>query len=67
MNGELTVRQAAEKLGVTPGRVRQLVTEGKLKPRYLTPRMMMLDAKQVARYKRPKMGRPVSKGKKVQK
>lgn len=30
MNGLLTTKQAAEKLGVTPGRVRQMIVDGHL-------------------------------------
>ena len=59
MNDVLTVRQAADRLGVTPGRVRQLITAGSIRASYLTPRMMLIDVKELARYKRPKMGRPV--------
>jgi excisionase family DNA binding protein len=44
---ELTVREFAKRLGVTPGRVRQLVVEGRIKPRYLNPRMMLIDEKQL--------------------
>jgi predicted ArsR family transcriptional regulator len=55
---EITVQEAAKRLGVTPGRVRQLVAEGRIKVRYLTPRMMMFDAKELAKVKHRPTGRP---------
>jgi hypothetical protein len=60
---EITVHQAADKLGVTPGRVRQLITAGRIKARYLTPRMMVIDVKELAKVKNRKPGRPWPKRK----
>jgi hypothetical protein len=58
---ELTVRQAARRLGVTPARIRQFVMEGRIKPRYLTPRMMLIDARELAKVRNRKPGRPRKK------
>ena len=60
---ELTSKQAAERLGVSPSRVRQLVLAGEIKSRLLTPRLMLIDEREVAKFKRPKMGRPPKKAK----
>jgi hypothetical protein len=46
---ELTVREAAARLGVTPGRIRQLVMDGRIKPRYLNPRMMLIDDRELTK------------------
>ncbi len=60
---EITVHQAADKLGVTPGRVRQLIDAGRIKARYLTSRMMLIDARELAKVKTRKPGRPWPKKK----
>jgi len=62
---EITVREAAERLKVTPSRVRQLILEGKITARHLNPRMLVIDEKQLAGFNRRKVGRPRTK--KVQK
>lgn len=46
---ELTVREAAKRLGVTPGRIRQMVVDGRIVPRYLNARMMLIDEKQLSK------------------
>ncbi len=58
---EITVQQAADKLGVTPGRVHQLIADGRIKARYLTPRMMLIDVKELAKVKHRPPGRPPKK------
>jgi len=58
MGMEITVHQAADKLGVTPMRVRQLITAGRIKARYLTSRMMLIDVRELAKVKYPPTGRP---------
>ena len=58
---EVTVRQAADRLGVTPGRIRQLVVEGRIKSRYLNTRMMLIDEKELSRptiTDRPRAAKP---------
>ena len=60
---EITVREAAKQLRVTPARVRQFVMEGRIKPRYLNPRMMVIDVKELAKVKNRKPGRPWPKKK----
>lgn len=55
---ELTVRQVADRLKVTPGRVRQLVVIGRIKARHLTPRMLLIEEKELAKVKHRKPGRP---------
>ncbi len=64
---ELTTAQAAKKLGVSQSRVRALINAGRIKARHLTPRMMLIDAKELAKVRTRKPGRPKTKGKKVQK
>ena len=59
---EITVRQAAKRLGVTPGRIRQFVVEGRIKPRYLNPRMMLIDEKELAKVKDRHQGKRLKKG-----
>ncbi len=46
---ELTVRQAAARLNVTPGRIRQFIAEGRITARYLNPRMAMIDEKELSK------------------
>lgn len=56
---EITIQQAADKLGVTPCRVRQLIYSGQIKARHLTPRMLLIDTRELAKVrKRNKPGRP---------
>lgn len=48
----LTVSQAAEVIGCTPGRVRQLILAGTLEATKLSPRIMLVqkkDAEKIAR------------------
>lgn len=54
----LTTREAAERLSVHESRVRQLVLEGKLKATRFGARMLQISEAEVAKFKRPKMGRP---------
>lgn len=57
----LTTEQVAAELGVTPGRVRQLVRENHLKPEAYTPRIHLFRREVVDAYKgapRPPRGRP---------
>jgi len=56
---ELTSRQAAKRLKVTPGRIRQFVVEGRIKPRYLNPRMMLIDEAELAKVKHRRQGERV--------
>ena len=55
---ELTTAQAAAKLGVTAGRVRQMVLAGEIPARLLTPRLLLIDERDLAKVKRRKVGRP---------
>lgn len=57
----LTVRQVAERLGVTPARVRQLIMEKRLKATALTARFSVIEETDLAEYMRtppPPIGRP---------
>jgi hypothetical protein len=58
MGMEITVHQAADKLGVTPARVRHLISAGRIKARYLTTRMMLIDVKELEKVKHRPTGRP---------
>jgi excisionase family DNA binding protein len=60
---ELTTAQAAAKLNVTQGRVRQLVLAGRIKARSLTPRLLLIDEKELKKLKNRKPGRPWPKKK----
>lgn len=51
MNGTITVRQAAQELGVSPQRVRKLIADGFLKAELMNPRFLLIrkqDLKAVA-------------------
>jgi len=63
MSMELTTAQAAKKLGVTPGRVRQFVLAGRIKARHVTPSVLVIDEKELAKLKNRKPGRPWPKKK----
>lgn len=61
---ELTVKQAADRLGVTPGRIRQLVAEGRIKSRYLNPRMMLIEESELSKptiTDRPRAAKPLKR------
>jgi len=61
---ELTSRQAAERLGVCPSRIRQFVMEGRIKARLLTPRLMLIDEKELRKIKDLRFGpKPGKRGK----
>jgi excisionase family DNA binding protein len=55
---ELTTAQAAAKLGVSQRRVRALVMAGRIKARYLNPRIMLIDVKELQKVKHRPTGRP---------
>ena len=57
---ELTTKQFAAKLGVSHQRVRQMIDEGKIKARLVTPRLLLIDEKELAKpsVKNRKPGRP---------
>jgi excisionase family DNA binding protein len=44
---ELTTGQAAERLGVNPARIRQLVLAGVIKARKPSPRVMLIDEREL--------------------
>jgi len=62
---EFTTAQAADKLGISQRRVRAMVQAGRIEARHLTPRMLLIDAKELAKVKNRKPGRPWPKKKKV--
>ncbi|WP_370635310.1 helix-turn-helix domain-containing protein [Deinococcus sp. 6YEL10] len=57
----LTTEQVAKELGVSTGRVRQLVRVGRLRPEPVTPRIHLFSREAVESYKgapKPARGRP---------
>lgn len=58
----LTTEEVAEKLGVTPGRVRQFVYDERLKPKEKIGQVLFFDAKEVDKFASlpRKTGRPKS-------
>jgi excisionase family DNA binding protein len=55
---EITVKQAAEKLGVSRVRVHQFIAAGRIKARAISPKLMLIDVKELAKVKNRKPGRP---------
>ena len=55
---ELTTAQVAKRLGITPQRVRQLVSTGRIKARKPSPALLLIDVKELAKVKVRKPGRP---------
>jgi excisionase family DNA binding protein len=55
---EITVQQAADKLGVSRGRVHQLIEAGRIKARYITPHLRLIDVRELAKVKHRPTGRP---------
>ncbi|MGD0541194.1 MAG: hypothetical protein ABSB33_06740 [Tepidisphaeraceae bacterium] len=60
---EITVQQAADKLGVTRARVRQFILAGRINVRYVTPHLILIDEKQLAKVRNRRPGRPWPKKK----
>jgi excisionase family DNA binding protein len=60
---DITVGQAAKRLKVTPGRVWQMIDAGKIKARYLSPRVVLINDAELSKpaVKNRKPGRPPSK------
>jgi excisionase family DNA binding protein len=59
---ELTSKQVAERLGVSPQRVRALVKAGRIKSRLITPRLQLIDEKELVKVRKRPPGRwPKSK------
>jgi hypothetical protein len=58
---ELTVAQAAEKLGISGARVRHLILDGRIKARHLNPRLLLIDPAELAKVRVRKPGRPKQK------
>jgi len=57
----LSVREAARSIGVTPGRIRQLIVEGKIKGRRVGPRFWLIPESELKPFKEPSgIGRPRS-------
>jgi len=53
LSGWITTAEAAERLGLTPRRIRQLARlEGKLAYRLVTPRLLLVRKSDVEKYKR---------------
>jgi excisionase family DNA binding protein len=62
---EITVREAAERLKVSPGRVRQLIAAGRIAARHVTTTLLVMDERELAKptVKTRKPGRPWPKKK----
>jgi excisionase family DNA binding protein len=62
---EITVKEAATRLKVTPGRVRQLISMGRISARHVTTTLMLIDENELAKptVKNRKPGRPWQKKK----
>jgi len=58
---ELTTEQVAERLGVTPRRVRALITAGRLKAKKIG-RDYLIDSRDLAKFTPLPPGRPAGKG-----
>lgn len=54
----LSIKQAAERLGVTDSRVRQLIIAGKLPAIHLSERVIVIEESAIDNYERPALGRP---------
>ena len=52
-----TLSQAAWELGLAPGTVRYLIAHGHIKARQITPRLNVVSAEGIARYRRERLGR----------
>jgi predicted site-specific integrase-resolvase len=55
---ELTSRQFADRVGVSPQRVRQWVSEGRIKSRLITTRLQLIDEREMTKVKNRRTGRP---------
>jgi excisionase family DNA binding protein len=58
---ELTTEQVAERLGITPRRVRALITAGRLKAKKIG-RDYLIDSRDLAKFTPLPPGRPAGKG-----
>jgi predicted DNA-binding protein (UPF0251 family) len=61
---DITVQQAAKRLKVTPARVWQMIDAKRIKVRYLSPRVVLIDDSELSKatVKNRKPGRPPKKG-----
>ena len=55
INGYLNVREAASKIGVTPGRVRQMLIANEIKGRLVNPRAWLISVEEVERVRRRRL------------
>jgi hypothetical protein len=60
---EITVQQFADRLSLSRGRVHQFIETGRIKARYITPHLRLIDVKELAKVKDRKPGRPWPKKK----
>lgn len=58
---KLTTAQFAAKLGVSGARIRQLAASGRIVVEYITPRMMLIDSRELSKVKHRPAGRPRKK------
>ena len=58
---ELTVQQVADKLGVSRVRVHQLIEAGRIRVRYITPHLRLIDVRELDKVKHRPIGRPPKK------
>ena len=58
---ELTTQQVAQRLGITPRRVRALITAGRLKAKKIG-RDYLIDSRDLAKFTPLPPGRPAGKG-----
>jgi hypothetical protein len=58
---EITVQQFADRLGLSRGRVHQFIETGRIKARYITPGLRMIDVRELAKVRNRKPGRPAKR------
>jgi excisionase family DNA binding protein len=55
---EITTAEAAKRLGVTQQRIRQLISDGTIKARHLTGRMLLIDEQELEKPVALNRGKP---------
>lgn len=64
MNGYVTTKEAGSLLGVTAGRIRQFVIDGRLPAKKFGSAILIISTKDIAKFRKQRQEKPTHNGKK---